>query len=374
MPERLLTQHATWLSKAMTWSRGVAIGLLAATLLTACRVPAPMVAAAERELPRELIFYDWVDNVPQSILDAFEAEYGVHVTRYTFNSLDEMVADVRAGNQYDVVNVGNEVAPTLIAEERLALIDYDNVSNFTNVALNFRDLTIDPSNKHLVPLAWGTTGLVVRTDLTSTPVTRWADLWDERYAGKVLWWEQPRFSIAIALKSLGFSANSEDPTELEAALAQLLKLAGRVTVEPYDIDTATTMRNNGQAVLSWGWSTDALAASETNGAIAYVLPEEGALLWGDNLGVLANSPNRYAAELFINFMLRPEIHAEYTNTVYMAAPNDAALPLINPEIVNDPVIFPAYEDLKEAEIILPLSAGGEKRYADIWTRFLDAVQ
>jgi spermidine/putrescine transport system substrate-binding protein len=134
------------------------------------------------------------------------------------------------------------------------------------------------------------------------------------------------------------------------------------------------MWGSGQAALSWGWLIDTLAARETNHAIAYVLPEEGALLWGDNLAVLANSPNHYAAELFINFLLRPKIHAEYANTVYMAIPNDAALPFINPEIVNDPMIFPTYEDLKEAEIVLPLSAQGEKLYADIWARFLDAAQ
>ncbi len=377
MPGRLIAQCATWRNKAAMWSWSAAGGLLLAVLLAACLAPpapAPPVVAAERELPRELIFYDWADNVPQSIFDAFEAETGVHVVLRTFGSLEEMTAEMRAGKQYDVVNVGSEVASTLIAEGRLAAIDYDHVPNFTNIALNFRDLSIDPGNKHLVPLAWGTTGLVVRTDLTAAPVTRWADLWDARYAGKVVWWEQPRFSIAIALKTLGFSANSEEPAELEAALEQLLKLAGQATLEPYDIDAATTMRNNGQAVLSWGWQIDALAASETNPAVAYVLPEEGALLWGDNLGIPANSPNHDVAELFINFMLRPEIHAEYANTAYMAIPNDAALPLIKPEIVNNRMIFPSDEDMRGAEIVLPLTAQGEKLYADIWARFLDTVQ
>lgn len=377
MPGRLITQLAMWRNKAATWSRGAAGGLLIAMLLAACwvpAIPAPAVVAAERELPRELIFYDWADNVPQSIFDAFEAEYGVHVVLRTFGSLEEMAAGVRAGEHYDVVNVGSEVAPNLIAEGYLAPIDHQHIPNFTNISLNFRDLSIDPDNKHLVPLAWGTTGLVVRTDLAAAPVTRWADLWDTRYAGKVMWWDQPRFSIAIALKTLGFSANSEDPAELEAALGQLLKLAGQVTIEPYDIDVATTMRNNGQAVLSWGWSIDALAASEINPAVAYVLPEDGALLWGDNLGIPANSPNHDAAELFINFMLRPEIHAKYTNAAYIAIPNDAALPFIDPEIVNDPMIFSSDEDLKSAEIVLPLSVQGEKLYADIWARFLNTVQ
>jgi spermidine/putrescine transport system substrate-binding protein len=92
-------------------------------------------------------------------------------------------------------------APSTPTPPPLAEIDYRNVPNFKNISANFRDLTYDPGNRHTIPYTWGTTGLVVRSDLAAEPVTHWADLWDTRYAGRVAIWDLPRHSLGLALKS-----------------------------------------------------------------------------------------------------------------------------------------------------------------------------
>jgi spermidine/putrescine transport system substrate-binding protein len=223
-----------------------------------------------------------------------------------------------------------------------------------------------------VPFHWGTNGLVIRGDRVDRPVTRWADLWDERYAGKVAVWGIPREVIGIALKTLGHSINSENPQELEAALALLMDLKPNVQFIDLESASVVPLLENGDALIAVGWAYDARLGRQTNPAIRYVLPEEGSMLWGDNFVVPSNSPHVYTAEVFINFLLRPEISAQIVNESYYPIPNDAAQPFIDPDILADPIIYPNASDLKNAEVSLPLSPQGEKLYDDIWKRFMAA--
>jgi len=190
-------------------------------MLTACARPTP----SPLPLPTPLIFYNWQDDMPQAVLDAFTAESGVPVTYLTYESMEEAVANIQAGAVYDVVNLDHRFIPELAEAGRLAVINRQHVLNFKNISANFRGLVYDPQNQYSIPYNWGTTGLVVRSDLIAAPVTRWADLWDGRIAGKVaLWRGEPREVLGLALRSLGYSANSERPAELEAALARLCRI------------------------------------------------------------------------------------------------------------------------------------------------------
>jgi spermidine/putrescine-binding protein len=126
----------------------------------------------------------------------------------------------------------------------------------------------------------------------------------------------------------------------------------------------------GKAVLAYGWAYDALLAAEQNLPIDYVLPEEGAVLWADYLVVPATSPNKTEAELFLNFLLRPDIGAMLVEESYYPVANDAALPLINPELRSNPILYPSEADLRNAELTLPLSKEGRQLRLDAWNRFL----
>lgn len=266
-----------------------------------------------------------------------------------------------------------DLLPVAIREGLLAPINYRNVPNFKNIAPNFRDLAYDPDNRHSVPFHWGTTGLLVRSDQVKTPIRRWADLWDPRWAGRVAVWPIPRDLFAIALKSLGYSANSEDPAQVEAALAQLLKLKSvAILIDNTEVSITPTLAG-GRALIGVGWAYDALAAREADLPIRYVLPEEGSIIWGDHLVIPANGPRRREAELFLNFILRPEISARIVKESYYPMANDAAQPYLLPELLNDPIIYPPETALHKAEIIMPLSPQGQQLYDALWARFLAAT-
>jgi spermidine/putrescine transport system substrate-binding protein len=323
-------------------------------------------------LAKELVLYDWVDDMPRSVLDEFTKEYGVKVTYHTFESQEEAVENILQGKVYDVAVLENPFVPSLIAAKRLAEIDFRNIPNFKNISANFRDLAIDPGNHYTVPYHYGTTGLLVRTDLIGNAVTSWIDLWDPRFAGKVALRLQPRELISITLLSLGYGLNSEMPDEVNAAVDRLIALKHSILWVEVDTPKAAAKLLSGEAALLLGWPLDYQEAHGANPAISYILPKEGAPLWSDNYVIPASSPNSYTAELFINFLLRPEISSRIVNEKNYPTANDAALPLVNPEIRNDPVIFPSPEQLRRAHFYLPLSPAGESLYKQAWDRFLAA--
>jgi spermidine/putrescine transport system substrate-binding protein len=321
-----------------------------------------------------LLLHDFVGDVPDAVLASFTEETGIPVTRIPYESTEEAFANLQAGKQYDLVVMENRYVPALVEAGLLAPLDYQQIPNFKNISLNFRDLIYDPGNRYSVPYTWGTTGVLVRTDLVKQPVTRWADLWQPELAGKVaIWRGQPREFIALTLKSLGYSANDESPAALAEVRTRLLELRPNILfTEDYDQVSATPVLASGQALVAMGYSADALLGRAADAPIAYVLPAEGAVLWGDNYVIPAASTNRAAAMQLLNYLLRPEVAAEIMTIGYFTSANEAARQIVDPALANDPVLYPPQEVMQATEILLPLTPDGERRYAELWDEFVKA--
>jgi spermidine/putrescine transport system substrate-binding protein len=234
-------------------------GWMAVGLLSACGDPDTPAQPAPPPLAKELIFYDWADDLPQSIIDAFTAEYGVKVDYQTYDTTDEARQNLRAGQVYDVVVIDSPFVPELAAEGLLAEIDHRNVPNFKNISANFRELVSDPGDRYSVTYNWGLTGLIYLGDRVSPPVTRWADLWDPRFAGRLMVWNLQRSLVGIALRSLGFSINSENPAELEAALQRLLTLKTHARTAGWAPEVSEQVLVSGEVVLMYGWGGGRIA-------------------------------------------------------------------------------------------------------------------
>jgi spermidine/putrescine transport system substrate-binding protein len=328
-------------------------------------------ASAPADPVRTLTLYNWVDYMPQSVIDAFADEYGIDVQTVVYESQDEVIANLRAGKAYDLVVLTGEYIPDLIEDGFIAPLNHRNVPNVKNIPANFRDLSFDPGNRYAIPYHWGTTGLLVRRDLVETMPTRWADLWDPQYAGKVAIWPIESSLLPIALKKLGYSANSEVPEEVEAALAELRKLRRNAYVIGNENPTVVPDLAAGKAVLAYGWAYDALVAEQQNLPIQYVLPEEGSVLWADYLLIPEAAEHKDAAELFLNFLLRPDIGALLVAESYYPVANDAALALIDRQLLANPTVYPPAGALVNAEMTLPLSHEGKRLRAAAWAQFMD---
>jgi spermidine/putrescine-binding protein len=255
----------------------------------------------------------------------------------------------------------------------LAEIDLNNIPNIKNVDPRNLNAPYDPGNKHCVPYQWGTTGIAYNTEVyKDASPDSWAYLFDPEKAkmgaesGGINVLNDQRELLGAALKYLGYSLNSKDEAQLQEAKALLM------AVKPYiktfnSEDYEQSLLIPGEVVISQSWSGNAAnAAAETDGKWAYVIPKEGGMKWQDNMCVTATSQKKATAEHFLNYILEAENGAALTNVTYYSSPNAAAKEFINPEILNDPTIFPSDEVLNKLEWAEPL---GETvfLYDQIWT-------
>ena len=351
------------------FARALAAVLASAVLALGACDPSGAPGDRSESATQAIVLYDWVDDLPQSVLEAFAQESGIQVRYETFESQEEAVERLRTGAAYDVVVLENDWIPTLASQSLLAALDFQNLPNFRHVGPEFRDLAVDPGNRHSVPFRYGTTGLLVRTDLVQRPVTRWADLWAEDFTGRVAFREM-REVIGLTALSLGYPLDTEDPAHLRAVVNRLATLKPRMLPVEVDTDKAVAHLLSGEASVLVGWSGDYRAAREQTDAVAYVVPEDGTALWGDGFVVPAASLHRQAAERFIDFLLRPEISAAIVNSKAYPTTSQAALALVKSDVRDDPVVFPPPAQLARATFYRPLSAAGERVYQDAWARFL----
>jgi spermidine/putrescine transport system substrate-binding protein len=345
--------------------------------LTMQWLPASQVSATPpsgNQYAEEITVYNWEGDIPQSVLDAFTLETKVKINYQVFNSQEEAVANIRAGNVYDVAVIDSRFMSMLTQEGLLKPLNYENLLNFKYISPNFRGLAYDPNNRFSIPYSWGTTGLLVNTGIEQDPIHSWADLWDDRYAGKVaVSVSYPREAIGMTLKSLGYSANSEKPNEVEAALTKLLQLRpDPAFLYRYYPDFGMAAMMSGKIHIAVGFSGDLLESQKNGLAVDYILPKEGLLLWGDTFVVPKSSVNQATAELFIDFLLRPEISAEIVNQKYYASANEASRPFVHPEILKNSAIYPTDSMLVKAEIIEALSPEGQQLLDTAWQKFLAA--
>jgi spermidine/putrescine transport system substrate-binding protein len=184
------------------------------------------------------------------------------------------------------------------------------------------------------------------------------------YEGKITMLNDSRESIGAALKYLGYSLNTTNEAELEEAKELLIQT--KPFIFSYDSDQFEDLIAANEVVIGHGWSGDYFMAAVDDERIWYVIPEEGGVVWADNLCIPLTSKNQDAAELFINYILQPEIAAQITNFTWYGSPVEAANEFIDPEILEEPAIYPSAETMERLEWIQDVG-DATPLYERIWT-------
>ena len=213
----------------------------------------------------------------------------------------------------------------------------------------FLDLPFDPGNQYTVPYLWGTTGIGVNTRFVKEPVDSWDMLWDPKYRGRIAMLNDPREVFGVALKRLGYSANTRDLDALQEARDLLIDQ--KPLVLTYDSDNTENLLVSGEVWLAHGYSGDVLMAADENPDITYVVPKEGGLMWMDNMAIPKTARNVDAALKFINFILRPEISARLTEAIQYPTPNRGANEYLDEEVLQNPAIYPPQDVMERMEWI-----------------------
>lgn len=269
----------------------------------------------------------WPEYYPPTIAKDFEQEFGTKVNIIHHATNDEAMARLTnsADSGVDIAFLSGSFIQALKEQGKLATLDKTAIPNESNLYDAATSLEYDPGNTVSMPYVWGTTGLCYRSDLVPAEPTSWNDLLNPapEVSGKTTMLDDLRWTILPALKLEGYSANTTDPVELEAAKQQLMQTTD--TLLAFDNTTYGEKLLAGEAVLSEafdGWCNSAIGE---NPDIKFMIPEEGSDIWIDSMVVMKSSKNKEAAHQFINYVLRPEVQAWVTEATLYNVPNEAAV-------------------------------------------------
>jgi spermidine/putrescine transport system substrate-binding protein len=297
------------------------------------------------ELSDELNFYNWSDYIAEDTIPNFEEEFGVRVVYDNYSSNDALLAKLQSGaTGYDIIVPSDYMVTTMLGLGLLQEIDLDNVPNLENLYPRFREEPFDPGNKYSIPWQWGTTGIGYNSVQVPDFQPSWEMLWNEAYQGRITMLTEIRDVFAVALFRLGADINTTDPAVIEEAKNLLIEQ--KPLLKHYTSDTYIDELASNDSWLCHGYSGDVFQAIAENEEVAYAIPDEGAVIWVDSMCIPADAPHKFTAEVFMNYILRPEVGAAISNYVSYASPNQAAEPFIDEAIKTDPGIYPP-EDVSE---------------------------
>ena len=340
--------------------------LLLVCVLTVSLMPA--VVAADNEIT----VYNWGQYISDGtdgsldVIAAFEEETGIKVNYLTFDSNESMYTKLKTGGTtYDVIIPSDYMIGKLIEENMLEPLDFDNIPNYQYIDESFRNQSYDPTNTYSVPYTWGTVGLIYNSQYVSAAdAASWNCLWNEKYAGKILMFDNPRDAFAIAESILGYSLNSENEDELRAAADLLTEQKG--LVQSYVMDQIFDKMQRGEAWAAPYYAGDYLTMVEENPDLAFSFPEEGFNIFIDAMCIPKGCQNKAGAEAFINFLCRPDICAANLDYLGYSTPESAAKELMDPEVTSSPVAYPDDETLARTESFGALSTQATQTMNDLW--------
>lgn len=346
------------------------------TLLTICAAVAllafvPFLAfetAAAK--PAVINVYNWgqyISDGYDGLLDvnaAFTEATGIEVNYSTYESNESLYTKLKTGgSSYDVIIPSDYMIARLISEGMLQKLNYDNIPNYASIGESFKNTLYDPNNEYSVPYFWGTVGIIYNTRYVDT-VTSWDALWDERYSGKILMFDNPRDAFAAAELALGIDVNTEDESDLRAA-AELLA-AQKPLVQSYVMDQVFDQMERAEAWIAPYYAGDFITMHRENPDLAFCFPEEGFNLYIDAMCIPTSSTNKEAAEAYINFMCSFEAaaaNAAYTG--YGSPVNGVAESLELTEYERG-IAYPSDEILSKGVAYLTLSKEATQIMDSLW--------
>jgi spermidine/putrescine transport system substrate-binding protein len=289
--------------------------------------------AAAGPVSNRLYIYNWTYYTPDSVIEKFEAEYGVDIIYDEFASNEEMYAKLQAGGSgYDVIFPSGDYVSIMISQGMLEKIDRTKLSNLGNIdPLVLRKATYDPLMDYSVPYYWGAAGIAVNTSKVPDFERSWSIFGRGDLKGRMTMLDDMREVLGDALVHLGYSVNTKDPAQITEA-RDLVNRDWKPNLTKFDAEAFGKGYANGDFWVVQGYAEvvyeEIADIEELIAETVFFIPQEGGPAYIDSMCILKGARNIDLAYKFIDFIHRPEIYAEFTDIFgFPATANAAARPL-----------------------------------------------
>ncbi len=287
----------------------------------------------------ELFVYNWGEYISDGsddsldVIAAFEEYYEeltgrpmkVHYTTYPSN--EDMYAKISGGtSNYDVIIPSDYMIERMISEDLLLPVNIESVCEsygaecyYDYIGEDFRGLYYDPTDTYSVPYTYGRVGIIYNTTMVDPEdCTGWELMWNEKYKGKILQFNNSRDGFATAQYMLEQNVNTTDPEDWRAAVELLLEQ--KPLIQSYVMDEIYNKMESGEAAVSAYYAGDYFTMLDINEDLGFFYPEH-TNVFVDSMCIPKGSGNPEIAALFINFMLSPEPAIANAEYIYYASPN-----------------------------------------------------
>jgi spermidine/putrescine transport system substrate-binding protein len=391
--ERLLQNPLT---RRRILQRGAAGALSASALayLAACGTDEPAgggdSAEESKAIPKGKIASDlYVANWPlyideeRSALKSFQEKNGTKI-KYVeeINDNTEFFGKVR--QQYDQGQSGGRDIHVVTDWMAARMIRLGYVQKFDKSSMPTADKNLierlksppfDPKREFSMPWQSGLTGIIYRKDLVKREPKSVDDLFDPAYKGKVTMLSEMRDTVGIVAASMGADPEKASVDEFMKAIDKIQEGADSGQIRGFTGNEYIKDIPKGDSVVIIGWSGDAVQLKADNPNIEFVLPESGGMLWTDNMQIPVGAPHAYTAEKFIDYVYQPEVQAPIEAYVNYICPVNGVKEILekdDPEIANNPLIFPDAAFLENTHIFRDLNPEEERELDDAFQRVIGA--
>jgi spermidine/putrescine transport system substrate-binding protein len=322
------------------------------------------------------------DEQTRPTLDGFTDETGITVNYYEdINSNEEYFGKIRnqleAGQSIgrDIIVLTDWMAGRVINLDWAQELDHNSIENISNLRESLREVTFDPGRAHSLPWQVGLTGIGVNPAAIDVEITSINDLFDPALAGRVTMLSEMRDTMGLIMSAMGTNPVDHTFEEYQQAIDKLQQAVDDGQIRQFTGNDYTTDLAAGNIAAAIAWSGDVIQLQFDNPDLQFVVPDEGASLWSDNMLVPINAEHKANAEALMNYYYQPEVAAELAAWVNYITPVEGAkeaMADIDPELVDFELIFPSDELLGNTWEFKPLDEDQERRYQDAFQAVIGA--
>ncbi len=332
--------------------------LVTLVIVALSSLPLSLIASAQADYSHlkgtEINVYNWgeyVSDGAEGTLDVnkqFEKETGIKVNYTTYDTNENMYNKIKSGGaNYDIIVPSDYMIERMVAEGLLEKLNFDNIPNYVNVMDEYKNLYFDPENEYSVPYNVGMVGLIYNTKMVEGTPDSWNIMWDEKYAGQILMFNNSRDAFGIAQCLLGIDLNTSNEDEWRLAYNKLKEQ--KHLVSSYVMDDVYNKMESGDAAMAAYYAGDYLTMVANNPDLAFVYPKEGTNIFVDSVCIPVGCQNKEGAELYINYLLREDIALANAEYICYATPNKAVLANDEYTFKDEAILYPAKADMPKTQ-------------------------
>lgn len=297
--------------------------------------------------------YNWGEYIPDGtegsfdLNKAFEELTGITVNYATFDDNETMYSKISNGGvSFDVIIPSDYMIERMISENLLHKLDFNNIPNYKYIADRYKNLAYDPQNEYSVPYAAGMVGIIYNTKMVEGTPDSWSIMWDDKYEGKILQFRNSRDAFLTAQLLLADEkgvdldtyVNTNDTALLDEAAAKLE--TQKPLIQSYVMDEVYNKMESGEAAIAAYYTGDYLSMKDVNDDLSIIYPKEGTNLFVDAACIPTCARNKDAAELYINFLLEPDVALEIAEFLYYQTPHTSVLENDEYSLKDNKEIYP----------------------------------